>query len=212
MRRYKLNVYLIILLAMTSIISVGFASWTITDSTTASIEGYIVADDVINASDIIRTEITSFRYFNTFFIHEEEAVDEFGEKYMKVSPSDKGYMLITITVSDGEKLKKLKNPVLNLYFEQEQASIDSLVTNGISSNGYVTNITYNGISMPEEELRFNDHQIKISCAMSENISEYVFVIEFTVNDTNRTDFFEALLYSHVNFTTLVIIGGDTNDE
>ncbi len=76
MKRIRLRYYLIILLATLSLTSVGFASWLVSDSATASTNGLIVVEDVLKANDYVvcGTAIEKFKYFKTGFLDENNNI------------------------------------------------------------------------------------------------------------------------------------------
>ncbi len=81
MKRIRLRYYLIILLATLSLTSVGFASWLVSDSATASTNGLILVEDVLKVNDYITCssgDITSFKFFKTGFVTSDNSISTTG--------------------------------------------------------------------------------------------------------------------------------------
>ena len=81
MSKIKLTYYLVILLSLISLVSVGFASWSITDDLSTDVSGMIVVDDVMKVNDYITCDssnLTKFGYFKTGFVNENSEISNVG--------------------------------------------------------------------------------------------------------------------------------------
>lgn len=80
MRRSRVSIYLIMLLAVISLVSVGFASWNITDDFTTSASGMIVVDDVMKVNNYITcsNNVKKFGFFKTGFVDSDGIVSNVG--------------------------------------------------------------------------------------------------------------------------------------
>lgn len=81
MKKIKLTYYLVMLLSLISLVSVGFASWTVTDDFSTTASGMIVVDDVMKVNDYITCDssnLTKFGYFKTGFVDENGEISKVG--------------------------------------------------------------------------------------------------------------------------------------
>ena len=81
MKSMRLKYYIVILLACSSLISVGFASWVIGIPTQTELSGMIEVEDVIKSSDYITcspSDITTFSYFKTGFVNANNEITNVG--------------------------------------------------------------------------------------------------------------------------------------
>ena len=69
------------LLSLISLVSVGFASWTVTDDFSTTASGMIVVDDVMKVNDYITCDssnLTKFGYFKSGFVNEKGEISNIG--------------------------------------------------------------------------------------------------------------------------------------
>ena len=80
MKKVKLTYYLVMLLSLISLVSVGFASWTVTDDFSTTASGMIVVDDVMKVNDYITcsSNVKKFGFFKTGFVDEAGKVSNVG--------------------------------------------------------------------------------------------------------------------------------------
>lgn len=80
MKKIKLTYYLVMLLSLISLVSVGFASWTVTDDFSTTASGMIVVDDVMKVNDYITcsSNVNKFAFFKTGFVDETGKVSNVG--------------------------------------------------------------------------------------------------------------------------------------
>ena len=81
MKKIKLTYYLVMLLSLISLVSVGFASWTVTDDFSTTASGMIVVDDVMKVNDYITCDssnLTKFGYFKSGFVNENGEISNLG--------------------------------------------------------------------------------------------------------------------------------------
>lgn len=80
MKKVKLTYYLVMLLSLISLVSVGFASWTVTDDFSTTASGMIVVDDVMKVNDYITcsSNVNKFAFFKTGFVDETGKVSNVG--------------------------------------------------------------------------------------------------------------------------------------
>lgn len=209
----RFNYYILLLFMSLSLISIGFASWSITgpnSSQDTSSTGLVTSEGVVNASSIIETKIESFKYFNTCFVDKDE-----NNKY--TIPSNKGYITITVKVLANNT--SITNPVLNLsiYQNSKLKSNSSNVNTepkGILSDVYIKSITLNGNGNGLSIL-YGGTMLTLSYSFGNTITtqtlvfkiEYDFSIDSDKNSV-KNDFFNTLMNYDVTFSTLSIIGGN----
>ena len=123
MKKVKLTYYLVMLLALISLVSVGFASWSVTDDFSTSTSGMIVVEDVMKANDYIvcdSSNVTKFGFFKTGF------VDSVGKI------SNIGTISTTLTINIDNCKKKFSDCntlEIDLSLESEHLSIFNSVGN-----------------------------------------------------------------------------------
>lgn len=206
----RLNYYVILLFASLSLISIGFASWQIADPNpvkNASSIGTTSSESVINSSDIIKTTIEPFEYFNTGFIIRSK--NENNED--TISLSDIGYIKITVEITDKDKLlKNLTSPTLNVTLYQNSTNNNA---NKLLTKSYVTKVTDS--SSNDLGCNLDGDKLSFSCNLGNDISEITFYVNFDLsskNDSEKQAFFDTLLEYKVCFTTLSVIGGTYNEN
>lgn len=206
----RLNYYVILLFASLSLISIGFASWQIADPNpvkNASSIGTTSSESVINSSDIIKTTIVPFEYFNTGFIIRGK--NEKNED--TVILSDKGYIKITIEITDNDKLlNNLTSPTLNVTLYQNSSNNN---VKDLLSESYVTKVTDS--SSNDLGCNLDGDKLSFSCNLSNDISEITFYVNFDLSSKTKEEkkvFFDTLLKYNVCFTTLSVIGGTYNEN
>lgn len=213
----RFNYYILLLFMSLSLISIGFASWSITSpnpTQDTSSTGLVTSEGVVNARSIIETHIESFRYFNTCFVDKDE-----NNKYTK--PSDIGY--ITITVKVKENNTSIENPVLNLSIYQNSTlkTNGTGVAEGLLSKKYINSVTLKktigeSTTNPTINPTYSETMISLSYQFDNtNESKVIeqqtltFIIEYDLNKMNyKTAFFNTLMNYDVTFSTLSIIGGN----
>lgn len=81
MKSIKLRFYLVIFLAMVSLISVGFATWVATNEVITTAEGAVIVEDVLKTNNYITCsseDITKFSYFDTGFVNDDGSISTTG--------------------------------------------------------------------------------------------------------------------------------------
>lgn len=120
MKKVKLTYYLVMLLALISLVSVGFASWSITDDLSTSVSGMIVVDDIMKVNDYITCDsnnLTKFGYFKSGFVSKNE-----DDKYVI---SNEGTITTSIEINVDNCKKKFDNSEslqIYLYLQSDYLS------------------------------------------------------------------------------------------
>ena len=81
MKSIKLRFYLVIFLAMVSLISVGFATWVATNEVITTADGAVIVEDVLKTNNYITCsseDITKFSYFDTGFVNDDGSISTTG--------------------------------------------------------------------------------------------------------------------------------------
>ncbi len=203
----RINYYVLLLFASLSLISIGFASWSISNpepSQNASSSGLVSSEGIINASDYITTTITNFEYFNTGFI----VRDEFNET---VSLSNEGILSIKVSIKDSTKFNSLNltNPTLNITLYQKQKKEEGKIS--LLTSTFINSITVNNNTISNDSISYSNYQLVMSCELTNSVTEYTFNIKFKVNEDNSKTFFDMMLKNSVSFSTIATIGGTTNE-
>lgn len=87
MKSIKLRFCLVIILAMTSLISVGFATWVATNEVVTTADGAVIVEDVLKTNNYITCsseDITKFSYFDTGFVNNDGSISTTGYITSKV--------------------------------------------------------------------------------------------------------------------------------
>lgn len=212
----RFNYYILLLFMSLSLISIGFASWSITSpnpTQESSSSGVVTSEGVVNASSIITTTIESFRYFNTCFVEGTGS---------STKPSNIGY--ITITVEVKENSTSINKPVLNLSIYQNSTLKSSGTgdAKGLLSTTYVSSITLKKtvgenttISNPTYSttgtmlsLSYEFNNTTESNSIEQQTLTFIIEYDLDKMGDNKNDFFNTLMNYNVTFSTLSIIGGN----
>lgn len=199
----RINYYVLLLFASLSLISIGFASWSISNpepSQNASSSGLVSSEGIINASDYITTTITNFEYFNTGFIVRDESAD-------MVSLSNEGILSIKVSIKDSFNSLNLTNPTLNITLYQKQKKEDGKIS--LLTSTFINSITVNNNTISNDSISYSNYQLVMSCELTNSVTEYTFNIKFKVNEENSKTFFDMMLKNSVSFSTIATIGGTT---
>lgn len=196
----KRNISFVCFLMLLSLVCVGFASWNIniSDSTIGTVQ-------VDSLLDAITTTYESFEYYNNSFL--DITKDDTG-KTTFVKQSDTGYIKITANLNTAE-INKYNNLLISLTLEQKQKDTET----SIVSKTYIKNIYLGENKETPLNITYNNDNRSVSTKINldtPNVTQsvYVFYIEFKVTDTNKTAFFNALLYYAASFSYLVTIEGE----
>lgn len=205
----RFNYYILLLFMSLSLISIGFASWSITSpnpTQESSSSGVVTSEGVVNASSIITTTIESFRYFNTCFVEGTGT---------STKPSDTGYIIITVEVT--AEVESITNPVLNLSIYQNSklksnlSNEDTNPAEALLSNKFIKSITLNEATL---DIPKGGTMLTLSYSFGEKIAKQTLVFKIGYDFGSESDkknvkdaFFNTLMNYDVTFSTLSIIGG-----
>ena len=128
----KISLILMTIVALLSLITVGFASWIITDSDLAESSGMIVVDDVIKVNNYITcdTDIKKFKFFKTGFVNEDGTINNIGT--IEASLNINIYNCKS-KFKDSHTLEidlSLESENLNVFLESENLVITVTIMNG----------------------------------------------------------------------------------
>ena len=215
------KVLLLTILCLLSLVSIGFASWTITESDEEIVYGSMHTDNVINSADFIRldtskgeqnTGISCFNYKETGYLAEDGInISNYGyiytyyildlENCFKMFGED--YSSITITLNLGYGNGTLTN--LNLFDESNDDTKHSI------SSTYVVDVdSINHEKIEIDESMEKQYSIKINFidVLNNNNSDLLKEISFSVkytlySPTNEYFYREIFTYLYMDMITVV---------
>lgn len=176
MKGLRIKYFIFSILAMLSIVSVGFASWVTTEDVfSTTVDGTIKVDDIANSDDYINcSKISVFEFFKTGFVQEDGSITTEGSINIPI--------IINLT-NCKNKFKNNEDLLIELDMFYTNFRLLYYTTNGPMS----LDITYNNTSV---EFWYNDYSC-ISKFQINNISNYTeetiqinVKYAFTINDVN----------------------------
>lgn len=129
----RINFYLVMFLAALSLVTVGFASWTITDDFSTTTSGMIIVDDVLKVNDYITCEgnVKKFGYFKNGFVNEIDGNYEV---------SNVGYIEATLTINIAKCKTKFAD-CNTLEIDLSLESTDLGIFNSVGNSSIAISIT-----------------------------------------------------------------------
>lgn len=216
MKKVKLTYYLVMLLSLISLVSVGFASWTVTDDFSVSTSGMIVVDDVMKVNDYIicdKNSVTKFGYVKSGFVSKNEQG--------KTVISNSSTISATITINIANCKKKfndcnsleidifLESKNLAIFNNKIQSNISVVVTDALNPSNEIDAKT-DGVNVLWTIINLTDYK-----SLSNEIKLNV-IYTFSVSDNTyfRDEIYDILRDNKFNFVLSAKLTGkvDSNEN
>ena len=156
MKSSKLKYYITMILISLSLISIGFASWTISNDVKIKDDSIIIVDDVMKYNDYLSYTLTPFSYYKTGFVSntgEADTVNLFNNADLPLTVSIKDTVLNDSQVTKNNTsavtkyvINDLSQSSLTLSFEYKLTKNDSLNFQEIIYNTFYNKEVYFGLS------------------------------------------------------------------
>ena len=205
MKKIKLTYYLVMLLSLISLVSVGFASWSVTDNLETSVSGMIVVDDVMKVNDFIVCDsenVESFKYYKTGFVKNGQI-------------SNVGTITASITVNIEKCKTTFKDSntlVIELYLESDILPL--LNSNEISTGVVINGTEINPGDKNDGKICFVIYELEDIDTISSNIINLDVTYTFTIKEGSNQYFadnvYPILLHDSFNFTLSARLTGEVS--
>ena len=161
MKSSKLKYYITMILISLSLISIGFASWTISNDVKIKDDSIIIVDDVMKYNDYLSYTLTPFSYYKTGFVSNTgelrtigaDTVNLFNNADLPLTVSINGTVLNDSQVTKNNTsavtkyvINDLSQSSLTLSFEYKLTKNDSLNFQEIIYNTFYNKEVYFGLS------------------------------------------------------------------